>query len=198
MKNVRYALAMLAIVMGSQLSIAASPLEGAVAHAYRINPVRQARNLGDTVQECLNNSVCKTAIKAVVIYFGGDPNNVEIASMIVGSRKAGEESWYSFLPPKNYAICKVFVRTISVVPASGPRGTYAGFRAFKDKFSIYTWTPRRGHFKGRSWYDGTVTIVAVPASSYDQHIKKGQCTVPATRKTSTVKRCRGKCGSYEF
>jgi hypothetical protein len=189
---------MSAVVLAGHSGANAMPRGGKVS-VYRVNSVRNAITLGEKFKECLKDKACNGALKAAVTYFGGDASAVDLAAKSPEQRKEREESKYNFLPPIGYSLCKAQIRTISVVPADGPRGSFAGFRVWKAGISVYTWTPRLPLGRGRSWYDGTLTLLSVPANSYDNYYRRGVCTVPPNYETSINRSCRGKgCGTYNF
>lgn len=190
----------IAIVFFAILACLLSPANAkssnrSIVKMYRVNSIMQPKSLPDTFFECMRDPVCKAVLGSATDALGIPSEAVEIAGLAAPSKRKGEDTSYAFYPPKGYLICAAKVRTMSVVPASGSRATTAGFNAHSTGFGVYTWTPRRPLFEGRSFYDGYLTIKYVRASRYPQLLVDGECTV-----TSKPRRigCKGRCGNYDF
>lgn len=140
----------------------ASPIQVKILH---VNPVRSPQGPIETVAACLDNTVCGGLLRAAAGSVGVPPQAMRFAGLvgaIINRLPGSEESRYSFTISPGYTLCRVDIRTQSIVPASGERSTHFSISAHARGISIYTWTPERRWGQGRSWYDGYVTLLSVP------------------------------------
>jgi hypothetical protein len=110
------------------------PIQGAQFRVFHINPVRDAKSPFDTIQDCLNNNVCSTLLSAAAAYVGVPPNALSMlkAGAYVYnavSQPGSEETKYHIQPPPDYKICRVDVRTLSVLPNTGDRASLLSLTA---------------------------------------------------------------------
>jgi hypothetical protein len=146
------------VLIGASQTIAQST---AIVQVFHINPKREARTPWNEMSNCLKDTVCSQLVSIAASQIGVPPNAVRLASVAaqVSAPPRSEETRYSIAPPSGYFVCRAYVRTQSVVPATGDRASVFSLTANRSGIAIYTWTPRRGIGKGRSWYDGFVTVV---------------------------------------
>lgn len=149
---------------GTCLPVAGAPPQ-VIVTVVHFNPVMQPRNIVDGIQECRRNTVCNSALNAALASLGVPPEILAATRFIPtsGSRR-GEESTYTVNAGANTTICQVDIATTSVVPLRGNRASFFSASASGNQVSLYAWTPSQGLGKGRSWWDGTVTITAVRTS----------------------------------
>jgi hypothetical protein len=166
-----------------------------VVTTHHINPVRDARTPWDEANNCLRDSTCSAAIKAIAAELGVPTEVIGLvgAGVAFTAKQEGEETRYSIPATIGRKVCRVLIRTTSVVPASGDRASLFSLSAIQSGVSIYTWTPRQGIGQGRSWYDGVVFIAHINAELADQYMKSGKCTVPQSG-TAAAYQCRGASG----
>jgi hypothetical protein len=130
-----------------------------------INPVKSPQGPIETIAACLDNWICGQLVRAAASYAGVPPQAMRFAgfvSAIVNKLPGSEESRYSHRVSPGYTLCRVDIKTTSIVPASGERSSHFSITAHASGISIYIWTPERRWLQGRSWYDGYVTLVSVP------------------------------------
>src|SRR5690606_11684978 len=164
---------MVIALMGGAATLPAASKE--VVQIYHINPKRNARTPLDEMANCLRDRVCYEVTSAAAAHFGVPPNALRVAkAAAILARAKGEETRYQITPPPGYKVCRVNIRTKSVVPANGDRASLFSLAAKPTGVHVYTWTPRRGLFKGRSWYDGYVTVYYSHVSRNCSVDKKGK------------------------
>jgi hypothetical protein len=155
--------ALAAIFSGASRQPAVADNASVLVQMLHVNPVQSPEGPIETVQGCLNNPVCNNLLQIAASYAGVPPQAVRFAGYAAAPfRHAGEESRFSYSAPPGFTLCRVDIRTKSVVPASGDRSTHFSISANRGGISIYTWTPRGKWGAGRSWYDGYVTLLSVP------------------------------------
>ncbi|TCU58365.1 hypothetical protein EDE08_1319 [Bradyrhizobium sp. R2.2-H] len=165
-----------------------------VMTSHHINPVRNARTPWDEVQNCLRDPACAAAVNGISAQIGIPANAIRLVSAGAAftAQAAGEETRYTIPALSGRKVCRVQIRTTSVVPATGNRASLFSRNATPATVAIYTWTPRRGIGGGRSWYDGKVFVTHVKDSLADDYAKSGKCTVHAGQPSAYA--CRGASG----
>lgn len=151
---------------------------------YHINPVMKPRGLEDAVRECLQDRICRQMLDAAAASLGIPTEAIAVAHVAsMRTSRNGEDTRFIIAPPEGYKVCRVSVRTVSLAPRSGDRASLLGVSATSERVSASTWTPKQGYGKGRSWYDGYLTVLFVPV-----HDQRTQCAI-----SSNVSRmvCRG-------
>lgn len=177
------------------LNGSAQQSDGIAITTHHINPVRDARTPWDEVQNCLRDTACAAAVNALAAQVGIPPNAIRLvnAGAAFTAKQDGEETRYSMPALPGRKICRVQIRTTSVVPATGDRASLFSLSATPAAVGIYTWTPRQGIGAGRSWYDGMIYVGHVKAELADEYTKAGKCTVPPSGKPAAYE-CRGASG----
>jgi hypothetical protein len=123
------------------------------------------------------------------------PNNtvsVAGAGPAFTAKAEGEETRYAIPALGGRKVCRVQVRTTSVVPATGDRASLFSLSAIRSGVAIYTWTPRQGIGAGRTWWDGMVFVAHVKDALADEYARSGRCSVPEA--PSAAYQCRGSSG----
>ncbi|MDE5461535.1 MULTISPECIES: hypothetical protein [unclassified Bradyrhizobium] len=166
-----------------------------VITTHHINAVRDARTPWNEIQNCMRDAACAAAVNGIGAQVGIPSNAIRLvgAGAAFTARPEGEETHYSIPALDGRKICRVQVRTTSVVPATGDRASLFSLSAAPAAVAIYTWTPRRGIGGGRSWYDGMVFVAHVKAGLADDYSKSGKCSVPQTGQPAAYA-CRGASG----
>jgi hypothetical protein len=166
-----------------------------VITTHHINPVRDARTPWDEIQNCLRDTACAAAVNGIAAQVGIPANAIRLvnAGAAFTAKQDGEETRYSIPALNGRKICRVQVRTTSVVPATGDRASLFSISATPAAVGIYTWTPRQGIGAGRSWYDGMVFVAHVKAELADDYTKSGKCSVPQAGELA-ANQCRGASG----
>ena len=169
--------------------------EDVVITTHHINPVRDARTPWDEAQNCLRDTACAAAVNGIAAQVGVPANAIRLvnAGAAFTAKQEGEETRYSIPALSGRKVCRVQVRTTSVVPATGDRASLFSISASPATVGIYTWTPRQGIGAGRSWYDGVVYVAHVKAELADDYSKSGKCSVPQTGQPAAYQ-CRGASG----
>lgn len=189
-------LAAAGLVLASLMATAsAQQSDEVVITTHHINPVRNARTPWDEVQNCLRDTACATAVNGLAAQLGIPANAIRLvnAGAAFTAKAEGEETHYSIAALTGRKICRVQVRTTSVVPATGDRASLFSITAAQPAVAIYTWTPRRGIGQGRSWYDGMVFVAHIKSELADEYVRSGKCTVPQSGKPAAYQ-CRGATG----
>jgi len=179
-----------------------------VITTHHINPVRDARTPWDEVENCLRDTACEVAVKAIAAEVGIPPEAIGLANAGAAftASQQGEETRYWIPALSGRKVCRVQIQTTSVVPATGDRASLFSLSATHPGVAVYTWMPRRGIGGGRSWYDGNVFVAHVKAELADQYAKSGKCSVPENGPPAAYQ-CRGAngvnhglaaCGSKEL
>lgn len=163
---------------------------------FRYNPVMESRGAKDLVPECLNDTLCKEAVKAAAAYFGVDPQTIDALAVINRlSPSVNGEVWHlNIAAPSGLNFCNVRAIATSVAPASGDRATHFIINGSRDEIRIYTWTPRRGHGGGRSWYDGVIYYELVDRSDFNALASSNRCAIPYSFDNGKRRECRGSQG----
>jgi hypothetical protein len=148
-----------------------APQPGVVptVNVYHFNPVMQQRDIVQRFVECTQNDICQTALNAVTSYIGIPPEAVQAATSFAtnGTSPPGsEETRLGINPPAGQSICALVVHPISVVPLDGDRATLFSLGVNPQHLDLMTWTPYRT--QGRSWWDGTITVISIPDASVPQ------------------------------
>jgi hypothetical protein len=192
-------MALLGLAVGMSLmpttNISAEQSDDVVVTTHHINPVRDARTPWNEIQNCLRDTACAAAVNGISAQVGIPANAVRLVSAGAAftAKQEGEETRYSIPALSGRKICRVQVRTTSVVPATGDRASLVSISATQPSVTIYTWTPRRGIGAGRSWYDGMIFVAHVKAEFADDYAKAGKCSVPQTGNPAAYQ-CRGASG----
>jgi len=157
------------------------PIQGAEVGVYHIDVVREPKGVADTVADCLRDNVCSTVLSVAASQVGIPPNAMRFARTAVVVSDAlqnptSEETHSSIKPPPGLRVCRVNIRTLSVVPAAGDRASVFSLTATSPEIAIYTWTPIQSLGQGRAWYDGYVTVTFVPVNTPAE-----RCSVTDTR-----------------
>ena len=165
-----------------------------VVTAHHINPVRDARTPWDEVQNCMRDPACAGAVEAIAKEIGVPAGAVSVAGVgpAFTAKAEGEETRYAIPALGGRKVCRVQVRTTSVVPATGDRASLFSLSAIRSGVAIYTWTPRQGIGAGRSWWDGMVFVAHVKDALADDYARSGRCSVPEA--PSAAYQCRGSSG----
>ncbi len=141
-----------------------------------INQVMQPKNAIEVIQDCAKNAVCRSAVDAGATALGAPPGAVTAAVVAIPrAERKGEEGFYTFALPKGYQYCRSAIETVSVVPATGDRASYMSASSQKSAVAVYTWTPKQGAGKGRSWVEANLTIYGVSDSAADANRAQGRC-----------------------
>jgi len=112
-------------------AVALTWLFGALAPAYaddltvrtlHLDRVRDPKSGAQTIQECLNNPLCNSAVSAAASAMGIPPNALKVASAVgkvasAGGSKADDEMKFDWWAPDGYQSCKLSIDVISTVPA---------------------------------------------------------------------------------
>ena len=190
-----FCLFVLTLLLSANMAVSASAQDvpDLVVTTDHINPVRDARTPWDEIRNCLSDQTCSAIITSMAGQLGVSPQAIGMvkAGAVVSAEPQGEETHYSIAPLKGYKICRVEVRTTSVVPATGDRASLFSITATPDSVAIYTWTPRQGVGAGRSWYDGIVAVAHAKEEAYSSLQSQGKCTVP---QSGANYQCRGASG----
>lgn len=157
----------------------------------KINPVMQPKNVADALSECARDNLCRGLADAAATYLGVPPGRVSAAlAALPQAQRAGEEGRYMISLPTGYQYCRSRIQTISVVPATGDRASVMGASSRENGVGVYTWTPKQGLGKGRSWVEADYTIYGVRAAIADKERQAGKCKPFGT----TLISCRGATG----
>jgi hypothetical protein len=164
-----------------------------IVTTHHINPVRDARTPWDEVANCLRDAACAAIVNTFAGELGVSPQAIGMVKVGVAfsAQQNGEETRYAIAPVKSYKICRVEIRTASVVPATGDCASLFSITATPDAVNIYTWTPKQGIGEGRSWYDGVVAVAHAQETGFAALQSQGKCTV--SPKDSQYQ-CRGASG----
>ena len=165
-----------------------------VVSSHHIDVVRDAKNPGDVVKQCLDDPGCAVLANTIAAQIGIPGNAVRVISLGAAytAKAEGEETRYTIPAAPGRKVCSVKVRTTSVVPATGDRASLFSISARPEQVGIYTWTPVQGMGQGRSWYEGDVVITHVKNSLHAEYLKGGKCTVQPGATSSYD--CRGASG----
>jgi hypothetical protein len=131
-----------------------------------------AKSVTDVALECAKEPLCKAIVDGAAAY--------------------GEEGHYDYRLPAGYQYCRSTVSPISVNPATGDKASVLGATVYQQGLGVYTWTPRKPVFGGRSWVDADFTIIGVQDALADQDRAKGLCK-PNTPNRVIIS-CRGASG----
>jgi hypothetical protein len=166
-----------------------------VVTTHHINPLRDARTPLDELKNCLRDTACAAAVNGIAAQVGipAEAIGVVNAGAAFTAKQEGEETRYSIPALSGRKICRVQIRTTSVVPSTGDRASLFSLSATQPGVAIYTWTPRQGIGEGRSWYDGNVFVAHVKIELADEYAQSGKCTVPESG-TPAAYQCRGASG----
>ncbi len=175
-------------------SALAQQADDVVITSHHINPVRDARTPWSELRNCLQDAACAAAVNAISAQVGIPANAMRLVSAGAAftAKPEGEETRYAIAALAGRRICRVHVRTTSVVPAIGNRASLFSLTATRSDVALYTWTPRLGVGKGRSWYDGIVLVAHVPSEKADAYVASGKCSIPESPPAAYA--CRGSSG----
>lgn len=82
-----------------------------------VNTVKWPEGPLETVQGCLNNSMCNNLLQVAASYAGVPPQALRFAGYAAALFKhSGEESRFSYSAPPGFTLCRVDIRTTSIVP----------------------------------------------------------------------------------
>lgn len=158
----------------------------------KIDQTMQPISVTEALSECIHDPVCKGAIDAASTLVGVDSNAFTTALGLINHQNRGEESWTTIALPIDYEYCRMKISTISVVPATGDRASYMSVAAHPTSVGVYTWTPRQGLGKGRSWVEADFTVIGVGKWVADKYRAEGKCN---SSKEHAVVSCRGASGT---
>lgn len=164
---------------------------------YHINPVVQPQSVADAVRDCRDSAVCTQMVDAAAsAFFGAQPGSVDRAfsqtrmleqlGFSIFSQKQGEDHHFRFFAGGGFRVCHVYLGNISIAPFSSDRSPQFATTLYLDRVDVTVNVPSQSTFKGRSWYDGVVSILYVP-SSWDQ---RSDCLVNPAR-PSQLYVCKG-------
>jgi hypothetical protein len=182
------------VALAGSSAMAGDPEPDIVVTAHHIDAVRDARTPWDELQNCLRDPACAGAVDAIATQIGIPAGTVGVggAGSAFTAKQDGEETRYSIPALTGRKVCRVQIRTTSVVPATGDRASLFSLSALRSGVAIYTWTPRQGIGAGRSWWDGTVFVAHVKDGLADEYASSGRCTVPEA--PAAAYQCRGASG----
>lgn len=166
-----------------------------VVTIFHLNPVQQPHDALSVIQQCFNDRICNAALGAAASSLGIPPNYVRFAGFISGiaNQAPGDESSYFYLgPPDGHTICQVDIRTTSIVPFSGDRSARYEITVEPKNVKVGVWLPKQGAGKGRSWYDGTLSVVSVPDNALHSVRSCGVKSAPSPVRWV----CRGGQGAH--
>lgn len=165
-------IAFIAFAFFGPTDLAAQPSarDGRVVVHYFLNPVTSPQNLGDVLRDCLNNDPCNGVVNAVAAKYAGIPpgtieQSMNIADDIgfgIESNAAGEESHFSFEAADGYEVCHALLSMTSIAPAGGDRSPQFATTMYPSRMDVTIFVPRQGLGKGRSWFEGVLSIVYSP------------------------------------
>jgi hypothetical protein len=166
----------------------AQQIPNAQITVFHIDRVRGAKTPWQTVTDCMKDDVCSAIASLAATQLGVPPNVMRmarVAAVVVAQGSDSEETRSTITPPQGYRVCRVNIRTLSVVPGTGDRASYLSVTAQPSSIGVYTWTPHLGVGKGRSWWEGYVTVTFVPTAT-----PTGVCSITEAYHYS----CRGASG----
>lgn len=167
--------------------------------AFHLDRVREPKSLGDTIQECLNNPICKNAISAAATSMGVPPNAVRFASAIASVAPAGggsgdDEQKFDWWAPSGYQLCRLSIDVVSTVPADDS-GSLLDVSFEQNKNHIVTYVPIQSFGQGRAWVEADFVATYVTDAAADQRRTDGTCRpLNQGNPPPWVYRCRGTGG----
>jgi hypothetical protein len=130
-------------------------------------------------------------IRASVSKFMGIKNSyLNLSTNAPTAEAKGEETFYNLPLPAGYAACAARINVVSIVPASGERASFLHAAVRTDSAGVYTWTPRRQAWEGRSWVEADLQLLGIKAEYQQEFQKKGVCGQRGANDWDLAK-CRG-------
>lgn len=144
--------------------------DGRVLAHYFLNPVVQPQGIDDVVKNCANSDKCMAVVDAAAsAWFGTQPGTVKdtmafarMAGLTVQSSPDGGH--FRFTPPTGYQICHARLSTTSLVPFAEKHSPQFATTLYLDRVDVTLTTPQRGWLKGRTFYEGVLSVLYIPAS----------------------------------
>lgn len=193
-----------------RLGVALMWLFGALAPAYandlivgtfHLDRVRHPKDGPQTIQECLNNPICNSAVSAAAIAMGVSPNTLKVfsaaAKIFPLGNEGDDEMKFDWWAPDGYQLCKLSIDVVSTVPA-GQSGSLLDVSFEQRKNHIVTYVPIQNFGGGKAWVEANMVATYVSDSSADAHRANGTCqgfnqgSLPPW-----VYRCRGRVGDNQ-
>jgi len=169
-----------------------------VVRTFYLDRVREPKSVAQTVQECLNNSICETAAKAAAAWMGVPPNAVKVASSLgkiapLGD-KGRDELKFDWSAPDGYQSCRLSIDVISTVPASSS-GALLDVSFEQRKSHIVTYVPIQQLGGGNAWVEAKMVATYVSDQAADASRANGRCKpLNQGNPPPFVYRCRGTGG----
>lgn len=169
-----------------------------VIRTFHLDKVRDPKSGPETIKECLNNSLCETALSAAAVWMGVPPNAVKIASgvgkIVPLGNKANDETKFDWWAPDGYQSCRLSIDVISTVPA-GPDGSLLDVSFEQRKSHVVTYVPVQSFGQGRAWVEAMMVATYVKDGSADARRADGTCKpLGQGNPPPWVYRCRGTDG----
>ena len=131
-----------------------------VITTHHINPVRDARTPWDEVKNCLRDTACQAAVKAIAAEVGIPPEAIELVNAgaaFTATQRARGNPIFDSSPERPQSLSRAIKGHLGASPATGDRAeSLFSLSATQPAWRSTQWTPRRGIAGGRSWYDGNV------------------------------------------
>lgn len=170
-----------------------------IVRAYHLDRVREPKSLADTVQECLNNPICKNAISAAATSMGVPSNAVRFASAVtevahVAGGTGDDEQKFDWWAPSGYQLCRLSIDVVSTVPANSS-GALLDVSFEQRKNHIVTYVPIQHFGMGNAWVEANMVATYVSDAAADQRRADGTCRpLNQGNPPPWVYRCRGTGG----
>lgn len=173
--------------------------EELVVRAFHLDKVREPKSLANTLQECLNNPICKNAISAAATAMGVPPNAVKFASAVttvahVAGGTGDDEQKFDWWAPSGYQLCRLSIDVVSTVPADSS-GALLDVSFEQNKNHVVTYVPIQSLGRGRAWVEANMVATYVSDAAANARRNDGTCA-PLNQGTPPpwVYRCRGTVG----
>lgn len=130
------------------------------------NPVQEPEALGDVLENCANNEVCRGFADVAGQVIGLPPGSVigaieEFQSYggRFGGEKRSEQFWTHVYAPDGYRVCDVKIGSISAAPMGNKYSpTFAATIQSDTWFELYSFVHVLKMTKGKSWVDTVATV----------------------------------------
>lgn len=173
-----------------------------IVTAFHLDRVREPKSLGDTVQECLNNPICKSAMSTAATAMGVPPNAVRFFSAAasvahVAGGSGDDEQKFDWWAPGGYQLCRLSIDVISTVPADAS-GSLLDVSFEQNKNHIVTYVPIQSFGRGRAWVEADLVATYVTDAAAGARRADGTCRpLNHGNPSPWVYRCRGTGGDNQ-
>jgi len=170
-----------------------------IVRAFHLDRVREPKSLANTVQECLNNPICKNALSAAATSMGVPPNAVKFASAVtkiahVAGGTGDDEQKFDWWAPNGYQLCRLSIDVVSTVPTDSS-GALLDVSFEQNKNHIVTYVPIQSLGRGRAWVEADMVATYVSDAAAAARRNDGTCApLNQGNPPPWVYRCRGTGG----